>query len=118
MLLVTLLFDRKDPDYIFFTTVGTYGVCRVGSLYDRSIANGSPLPSQHAGAAEHDEGGGLGARAGAGPATRSKGGRGSHGRVARDILSPHSCKRPRPFRPGAALLPLTAMVRPTRDPAP
>lgn len=45
MLLVTLLFDLKDPDYTFFTTVGTYGVCRVGTVYDRSIANGSPLPS-------------------------------------------------------------------------
>lgn len=45
MLLIGLLLDNKDPQYGFFTTVGTYGVCRVGSVYDRSIADGTPLPS-------------------------------------------------------------------------
>lgn len=45
MLLLVLLFDRRDPEYDYFISVGKYGVCRVGSVDDRVIFSGSPLPA-------------------------------------------------------------------------
>ncbi len=44
MMLVAQLFDREDPTYAWFTSVGAHGVCRIGSVDDRVIYAGQPLP--------------------------------------------------------------------------
>lgn len=45
MMLVAQLLDRKNPNYAWFTSVGMGGVCRIGSVYDRALYAGRPLPS-------------------------------------------------------------------------
>lgn len=44
MMLVVQLLDREDPNYDWFTKAGAGGVCRIGSVDDRVVRTGQPLP--------------------------------------------------------------------------
>lgn len=45
MMIMGQLFDREDPEYASFTSVGAGHVCAIGIVYDRSIYAGQPLPA-------------------------------------------------------------------------
>jgi hypothetical protein len=43
MMLLEQLLDHDQPDYKYFSTTGEFGVCRIGSVFGRQIAVGTPL---------------------------------------------------------------------------
>ena len=45
MMIMVQLFDREDPEYASFSSVDAGHVCLIGTVYDRSIYPGQPLPA-------------------------------------------------------------------------